>query len=563
MGAFAWLIGALLAAHAILVWAEPFGPSEHLRLSNAFQFTIEALGALLVWAVVLRLDSHQQRGPWLVMAAAATSYMLGIGYVVYLDATGKALTYPSIADVFWLAFPLLASVSFLWRSVRPGDRTQWFVRGLDIIITGLGVFLIAWVGWFEEVVAQSSGDALAQAVTAGYPLGDVMVITALLTFAVRLPRAHWRDLGPLFAGMAVIWATDVFYTWRSIHGDYSTAGIPELGWPLGFALVAIGAITSSRTRADGEARAVSTLDQWLPYIVAAPALAALAYAVSSRAISTTVGGIAIVWMALILVRQLLFFRQSRLAYQALADARIKKAEAEQQLAHLRELTEFKTRFINMAAHELNTPLTPIRLGIATLRSARSASQESQQVLDILERNVMRLVLLLQDILESARIQSDQLRIRKGAVDLARLVRAIAEEQRPRFEAAHVGLALDAPPAAPMVGDEIRLHQVLMNLVDNALKHTPEGGSVALKVEPVEGGWRCAVTDTGQGIAAEDLGRLFQPFSRLDESEGKAGSGLGLSIARSIVERHGGTIQAASAGRGQGSTFTFELPTQPP
>src|ERR1051326_4099904 len=140
-------------------------PEERrLPLSNALQFAIEAVSAALMWTAAAGMPPGRSRRAWLLMAAAGTSYALGIGYLVYLDRVHATLTYPSLADVFWLAFPLLASGSLLWRSLDAG-RAQWFIRTLDALITGTALFLVAWVFWFAAVVQGSSGGRLAELVT--------------------------------------------------------------------------------------------------------------------------------------------------------------------------------------------------------------------------------------------------------------------------------------------------------------------------------------------------------------------------------------------------------------
>jgi signal transduction histidine kinase len=244
--------------------------------------------------------------------------------------------------------------------------------------------------------------------------------------------------------------------------------------------------------------------------------------------------------------------------------RARRLELEQAQAAAREVeavrraNELKTEFINTAAHELNTPLTPILLQMRLLRrSLADGTPEQSHALDIMERNLERLRELLADVLDSARLQADRLPIRPEAVDLAGIAQAVVHEYGSTAKASGVQLRLDAPPTLSLQGDPKRLHQVVANLVSNALKHTPVTGRVTVRVAAADGHARLEVEDTGPGIPAPQHARLFQPFSRVHDG-GPHGTGLGLYICRSIVERHGGTIGVADA-PGSGARFWVQLP----
>ncbi len=221
---------------------------------------------------------------------------------------------------------------------------------------------------------------------------------------------------------------------------------------------------------------------------------------------------------------------------------------------LAELAKAKTKFINTAAHELNTPLTPIRLSLATLKKSNPGSQ-----LALLERNVERLTQLLRDVLDGARLQADHLRMDRRPMDLAVLVREIVEEHGPAAEASELKLVLQDGPSLPVVGDARRLHEVLMNLLSNAMKFTPHGGAITVRVRADDANAVVEVSDTGRGIKEGDIALLFQPFTQVGDSQPSQGNGLGLYIARGIVEQHGGHLKVTSPGEGQGCTFTVTLP----
>ncbi|MPZ97105.1 MAG: hypothetical protein GEU96_19885, partial [Propionibacteriales bacterium] len=167
-----------------------------------------------------------------------------------------------------------------------------------------------------------------------------------------------------------------------------------------------------------------------------------------------------------------------------------------------------------------------------------------------------LITLVDDVLNVAEMDAGHLRLRPEPVDLAELISRAVEELRPVAE--HKGVALTVDLAAASVyADPVRLRQVIYNLSSNAIKYTPEGGSVQFVSEQADDGVRISVVDTGIGISPEDQDRVFEDFTQLDEHAGE-GSGLGLSIARRLVTAHGGRTELTSR-PGEGSRFTVVLP----
>lgn len=240
----------------------------------------------------------------------------------------------------------------------------------------------------------------------------------------------------------------------------------------------------------------------------------------------------------------------------------------QELDQLREVNTFKTRFMNMAAHELNTPLTPINVQLATLKRRATApplDQKHVNSIQLLDRNFKRLTELVHDLLDSTRLQTDRLPLRTEPFDMDALAREVVESFRPAFQEAGVTLELQAPAAIACRGDSSRITQAISNLLGNALKFTPRGGSVTVAVSEAGGKARVAVRDTGLGMNEAQVSRLFRPFEQVHEGIvlTKGGSGLGLYIARGIIELHGGSIRCVSDGPGRGTTFAFEVPVGGP
>jgi PAS domain S-box-containing protein len=252
----------------------------------------------------------------------------------------------------------------------------------------------------------------------------------------------------------------------------------------------------------------------------------------------------------------------------------KRAEAERmanveklkELERLKEEDRFKTQFINIAAHELNTPLTPIKLQVHLLKTGKAGPLDPEQTkaVTILERNVDRLAQLVADVLEVARMQAGRLGVEKQTIDLNRLVLEAVES----FQAAanNGGLEIHArlSPDLTVEADAKRINQVLFNLLSNALKFTPPGGKISVETGRDRSGAIVTVRDTGVGLRPEDIDKLFKPFSQVHDSMQRtnAGTGLGLYISRSLVELHGGRMWCESTGPGFGSVFSFTIPSGP-
>lgn len=249
------------------------------------------------------------------------------------------------------------------------------------------------------------------------------------------------------------------------------------------------------------------------------------------------------------------------------EERRKAFEQAAELQRLRDEDEFKTRFINTAAHELGTPLTPIKMQVHQLRhvDADRLTDRQRKAIDVLDRNLTRLTRLLKDVLDVARLQGGRFPLRKAPTDLAHLARESVEGFEQAAAEGGVSIEVLAPPTLLLDADPDRIQQVLSNLLANALKFTPRGGHVRVRVSADEDGALVQVEDTGIGLTPEQIGRLFLPFSQVHDTMQRthAGAGLGLSISKGIVEEHGGRISCESAGEGKGAVFRFVLPRNGP
>ncbi len=223
----------------------------------------------------------------------------------------------------------------------------------------------------------------------------------------------------------------------------------------------------------------------------------------------------------------------------------------------------KDEFLATLSHELRTPLNAI-LGWATILRTEATADPAdlEQGLEIIERNARAQAQLIEELLDMSRIINGKLRLDVQAVDLQVIIHEAIESVRPAADAKGIRLAriLDSQSGS-ITGDPNRLQQVLSNLLTNAVKFTPKGGRIQVVLRRVNSHVEISVADSGQGIAPEFVPQLFTRFSQADTSIARhyGGLGLGLALVKSLVELHGGSVKASSAGLGQGATFVISLP----
>ena len=242
------------------------------------------------------------------------------------------------------------------------------------------------------------------------------------------------------------------------------------------------------------------------------------------------------------------------------------AELNEANARLRELADMREEFLALTTHDLRSPLTVISGVISFFTSGRlgELSPEQKNMVKMMERNTQNLIELVNDLLDAAKLESGSLQLELADVDLCGFINEVCEPFVQLARDKGLTLALENPPDAlpnAVRADRAKLRRVIVNLLSNALKFTPKGGRVTVRVEAASAGEvRVAVADTGVGIAAGDLPLLFDKYEqgRHRATRGEKGTGLGLYITRQLVELHGGQIQVESE-IGRGSTFSFTLP----
>ena len=241
--------------------------------------------------------------------------------------------------------------------------------------------------------------------------------------------------------------------------------------------------------------------------------------------------------------------------ETLAAERAAREEAER-------VSRMKDEFLATLSHELRTPLSAILGWSQVLKHGPFESEDAREGIEAIERNARAQTQLIEDLLDMSRIISGKIRLDVQRLVLADIVTAAVQTVRPSAEVKGVRLVtvLD-PHAGPVAGDASRLQQIVWNLLTNAIKFTPRGGQVQVRLERVNSHLELSVSDTGEGIDPEFLPHVFERFRQADSSTTRkyGGLGLGLNIVKQLVELHGGTARAASPGRGRGSTFSLTLP----
>jgi signal transduction histidine kinase len=226
-----------------------------------------------------------------------------------------------------------------------------------------------------------------------------------------------------------------------------------------------------------------------------------------------------------------------------------------------QVAQLNEQFLAIMLHELRTPLNAILGWTTLLRTGRVDGPTAQRALETIERNARAQAHLIDELQDLARVVTGNLQLELADVDPRSVVEAAVAAQAPAADARQIRLHRDiAQPAVPVRADFGRLRQVIGNLLANAIRLSPEGGQVTVRVDSGAQAVRISVADTGPGIAPELLPRLFDRFGQDDGAAGHRRGGLGLTIVRRLVELHGGTVSADSAGEGQGATFTVRIPT---
>ncbi|WP_332813266.1 sensor histidine kinase [Ramlibacter sp.] len=241
---------------------------------------------------------------------------------------------------------------------------------------------------------------------------------------------------------------------------------------------------------------------------------------------------------------------------------------QRKIADLERSTRRMNEFLAMLAHELRNPLAPIRNAVTIMQKLdEQLPAPVQRMRDVIDRQLTQMTRLVDDLLDVSRLTTGKIKLRCEPVDMSEVVARSVETVRPLIEGRAHALSVEVPPGPhPVHGDPTRLAQVLQNLLVNAAKYTAEGGRITVTLRRPEGSIEVSVADNGRGIAPEELEHMFELFAQgatgLSPTATDTGLGVGLALARTLVQMHGGSMSAHSEGVGKGATFGFRLPLAP-
>jgi signal transduction histidine kinase len=528
----------------------------------------EVIGIASALAIVLgvRLNRPSFPLPWLLFAAG--NLLFAVGDVVFNQLSNPPT--PSAADWFYLAgYPALAA-GLVLLLIRGGGHHRTAALGEAAIVT-FAFALFQWV-WIVDGILDGGGSTASRAVTAAYPMMDVVLLAGLAGFFVT---AAWRT--PAFvllvASVVALLVADEVYgvdtnTYRS--GDWT-----DLGWLLSYILWAAAALHPSMKELSQPRRRRSYLRVHpvrIALLAAALLSAPLVLLVQYlRDAPLNVPAIVIAATAIslfVLLRLVGILRALERLRERERSARADAEQAQMLLAmqndQLVEADKLKDEFVALISHDLRTPLTSI-IGYVELSLEDvepPLDDERRGYLQIVSRSSERLLRLVDDLLFVARLQAGRLILERTDLDLCTIAAQAAQEARPRAEAKQLELEFIGGSPVMIEGDKGRLFQLLDNLISNAIKFTPEGGRIEVRVAPSDGMAVLEVRDTGIGLGPDEAELVFDRFFRSSRvvAQQVPGTGLGLFIARAIVGAHAGTI-AASTRDGGGTTFHVELPAR--
>ncbi len=493
-----------------------------------------------------------------MIAAGVSLNALGEVLWVVLDAVG-ADTDVSIADPPWFAsYVFLCGALWIVLSrSRRGRRVDLdFV--IDVVTIAVVSVLIFWSVSVELIIADTSVSPLVRTVWAAYPIADALLLA--LVVRVLLSRSARAAVDASFAIGVCLWlAADIAYL--QAPEDEMAVLMMQAAWMVAPVLIARAAWRAWDIEADASGSA--GLGGWVPQMVIAvgpllvpPALEIVAdlRGEPDRPLQLFIGMAALIILAFVRTGRLL--RSEERAHRELEVARDAALEA----------SRAKSMFLANMSHEIRTPLTTV-LATGEILEDTPLNAVQAKLLGKMHRSGEQLMSLVEGILDFSRVEAGLVELASVEFDLHTLIDDVADDYGPRAKQRGIRFEWDLDPRVPrtVVGDPRRLFQVITNLLDNALKFTPEG-RVSLGIRPAEDGGNgvefieFVVGDTGIGIRKKDQTSLFESFHQVDGSATRryGGSGLGLAICKELTELMGGSVTIDSQ-LGSGSTFVVRIP----
>ncbi|HXY84686.1 MAG TPA: HAMP domain-containing sensor histidine kinase [Gaiellaceae bacterium] len=539
--------------------------------SSAQAFVYDGIGISSAAAVVAGtlINRPTRRLPWYLFAAGLLSFAIGDTiFNVYADILNTSPPVPSAADAFYLAgYPFLAGGLALL--ILRFDSAQRRAGLVDAAMVTASFALAQWVfvmhGQLQE--ATSSGE---KAIALAYPAMDIVLLSGLAIFFLA---PTWRTVSYRFmlASIVLLVVGDEI---NAVSGyAYVNASWLDSTWLLSYVLWGVAALHPSMTSLS-ERRPASPprLTTARFALLAAALLTAPVVYLVQRGRGESVDILAIVLGAsvlglLVLVRMVGLVKALDRLREEERSARTNAEDAHRLIAdqneRLREADRLKDEFVALISHDLRTPLTSIMGYLELAMDCAGVDERQYGYLEIVQRNSDRLLNLVNDLLFVARLEAGQLELNWKDLDIAAIARQSVEEAEPRANAKRIELTCFTEEVPLVSSDKGRMFQLFDNLISNAIKFTPDGGKIEVRVTGAAGRVCIEVSDTGIGIASDEQRQLFDRFFRATSArDGQVpGTGLGLYIARAIVDAHGGEISVEST-QGSGTSFQVGLPAVP-
>jgi signal transduction histidine kinase len=569
-----WRIAATLAVVGLAVyawWDFSSASVAHPMLGDLIVLPLYAAGAVAAWLASRRCAfDPRTRSAWRWVAAGSVFLVAAVGSTIGYQAITGAVPFPSIVDLCYLAFYPLCLIGILRFPTRRESRHARVRLGLDAATIALAGGSIIWYLVLGPTVAAGGSNLQIRIVSGAYPTGDLLQIFAMARLLTRVQAPALRVPLRFFTGALVGGVVgDVLFGWLQFHPN--TGALKAASFIL--AVAAASSLLAAASQRSSVAVAGPVLAEpdpyaarrgrviWLPYFAPFVVLGLLVHSQLQASffsrLSLTIA--AAIVMLLVALRQLAVQREL-IAVQRVTDEQAEDLRSA--VVELEAAQRIKEDFISLVSHELRTPLTSIR-GYTELLLEDGVTASQREFLNVVDRNAERLLSVVNDLLLVAQIQSGTMPLELGDLLLNDLVEQAGEAAKPLAMSGKIHLEIIVDSDLALTGDASRLGQVLDNLISNAIKYTPEGGTVTLTATRVAHDAVVEVADTGIGIPKAEQEQMFGRFFRTSNARLAAipGTGLGLVVTRGIVEGHGGTIGFESA-EGIGTTFRVVIPLTP-
>jgi signal transduction histidine kinase/DNA-binding response OmpR family regulator len=519
------------------------------RATISFDDAATALAAIAAAGLSFRAARRrpQHRSFFVLLGLALACWSSGeVIWGFYEVVLNVEVPFPSIADIGYLsAIPFAVAAMAVYPTAERSRATTRIRSVLDALIIATSVLFVSWAFVLAPALQQGGATAFETVVSLAYPVGDV-VIASVAIMAIHRGRVLGRlPLLLVAVGMLANAVSDSVYAYLTQVGKYSSGDIIDLGWFTAYLLIALAAVVPSRAAEEVQRSTRSVGDLVVPYLALGCAVAVAMQKIVTRQFDDQM----LLWLmlaaiVLVAIRQVI----------ALADGAAALAEA-------KEASQLKTAFIANMSHEIRTPMNGV-MGMLALLLDRDLGAVERDYAETMAGSAEALMAVINDVLDFSKLEAGKVLPERVSFPLGATVEVAIAGIAAKAYAKNIELISIIQPDVPdhVVGDRLRVRQILANLLDNAVKFTDTGEVVVRVSNDDQGRVRFDVTDHGIGISPESRDLLFDSFTQADMSTTRlfGGTGLGLAICKQLAELMGGEI-GVEGELGEGSTFWFALP----